>query len=113
MLTGLDRRGGTCSTLAPAASGFLLKDADPTRLPHALRGVLDGEAALPRTLTARLIEEFRERGRRRGCGSGADGPSSDPPGVGRPRASHERRITAEMADRLTISPVTVRRPTCP
>src|SRR3712207_8396454 len=38
---------------------------DPNRLPFALRGVLEGEAALPRGLTARLIEEFRTRGKRR------------------------------------------------
>jgi DNA-binding NarL/FixJ family response regulator len=43
------------------ASGYLLKDTDPERLPHALRGVVAGEAALPRTLVARLMEEFRAR----------------------------------------------------
>ena len=37
----------------------------PGRLPHAIRGVARGEAALPRTMTARLIHEFRERGTRR------------------------------------------------
>ena len=47
------------------AVGYLLKDTDPDRLPHALQGVLDGEAALPRNLVARLMEEFRGRDRRR------------------------------------------------
>jgi DNA-binding NarL/FixJ family response regulator len=51
--------------LRAGASGYLLKDIDPARLPIALRGVLDGEAALPRRLVALLIEEFRERRRRR------------------------------------------------
>jgi DNA-binding NarL/FixJ family response regulator len=51
--------------LRAGASGYLLKDTDPERLPFALRGVLSGEAALPRELVARVIEEFRGRGRRR------------------------------------------------
>src|SRR5205823_7134079 len=53
------------NALRAGASGYLLKDIDPARLPLALRGVLDGEAALPRRLVALLIEEFRERKRRR------------------------------------------------
>jgi len=49
--------------LRAGAVGYLLKDIDPQRLPLALRGVLDGEAALPRHLVALLIDEFRARGR--------------------------------------------------
>jgi DNA-binding NarL/FixJ family response regulator len=49
------------AALRAGASGYLLKDIDPDRLPLALRGVLDGEAALPRHLVALLIEEFRQR----------------------------------------------------
>jgi DNA-binding NarL/FixJ family response regulator len=51
--------------LRAGASGYLLKDMDATRLPIALKGVLKGEAALPRTLVARLVDEFRDRGRKR------------------------------------------------
>ncbi len=47
------------------ASGYLLKDTSPKRLPLALRDVLAGEAAMPRALVARLVDEFRERGRYR------------------------------------------------
>jgi DNA-binding NarL/FixJ family response regulator len=110
MLTVSADAGDLFDALRAGASGYLLKDADPTRLPYALRGVLDGEAALPRTLTARLIEEFRDRGRRRRLR------------LGRRRAVeltprewdvlellNEHRTTAEMADRLSVSPVTVRR----
>ena len=49
--------------LRAGARGYLLKDIDPDRLPHALRGVLNGEAALPRNLVARLVDEFRGRDR--------------------------------------------------
>ncbi len=47
--------------LRAGAVGYLLKDIDPARLPHALNGVLEGEAALPRRLVLRLIDEFRGR----------------------------------------------------
>ena len=49
--------------LRAGAVGYLLKDIDPERLPLALRGVLDGEAALPRHLVALLVDEFRQRNR--------------------------------------------------
>jgi DNA-binding NarL/FixJ family response regulator len=51
--------------LRAGASGYLLKDMNPERLPDAIRGVLNGEAAMPRSLVAHVIEEFRERGRRK------------------------------------------------
>ena len=95
--------------LRAGASGYLLKDIDPSRLPLALRGVLDGEAALPRRLVALLIEEFRERRRRRRI-----------PLVGRRSAELTDRewevlelmrlglSTEQIAERLFITPVTVR-----
>jgi two-component system nitrate/nitrite response regulator NarL len=47
------------AALRAGALGFLLKDAVFGRLPEALIGVLNGEAAVPREMTARLIDEFR------------------------------------------------------
>jgi DNA-binding NarL/FixJ family response regulator len=96
-------------SLRAGASGYLLKETEPERLPLALRGVLAGEAAIPRTLAARLIEEFRERGRRRKL-----------PLIGRrgiELTSREWEVldlmrqgctTEQMADRLFVSPVTIR-----
>jgi DNA-binding NarL/FixJ family response regulator len=95
--------------LRAGASGYLLKDIDPERLPLALHGVLEGEAALPRHLVALLIEEFRERHRRRRI-----------PLIGRRSVEltdrewevldlmREGSSTEEIAARLFISPVTVR-----
>ena len=98
------------AALRAGASGYLLKDTDPGRLPVALRGVLEGEAALPRGLVARLIEEFRTRGRRRRL------PLMRQRGVELTEREwevleflHDGLSTAEIADRLSISPVTVRR----
>ncbi len=51
--------------LRAGVRGFLPHDIDPARLASALRGVLAGEAALPRALVARLIEEFRAQDPRR------------------------------------------------
>jgi DNA-binding NarL/FixJ family response regulator len=95
--------------LRVGASGYLLKDIDPVRLPLALNGVLSGEAALPRRLVTLLIEEFRERRRRRRL-----------PLVGRRTVELTDRewevlelmrqglSTEEIGERLFIAPATVR-----
>jgi DNA-binding NarL/FixJ family response regulator len=98
------------AALKAGASGYLLKDMDPGRLPDALRGVVAGESALPRTLVARLVREFRAAERR---------PSL--PIVRRRGARltsrewevlellREQLPTSAIAERLGVSPVTVRR----
>ena len=95
--------------LRAGAAGYLLKDTDPVRLPLALLGVLEGEAAMPRTLVARLIEEFRQRDRRRRL------PLVGQRGVELTSREWETLelmrqglTTAEIAERLFISKVTVR-----
>ncbi len=52
-------------SLRAGASGYLLKDTDPTLLPGELRRVLRGEAAIPATLVTRILDEFRGPTRRR------------------------------------------------
>jgi DNA-binding NarL/FixJ family response regulator len=49
------------AALAAGAAGFVPKATSADRLPSTLRGVMQGEAALPRRLTTKLIEEFRRR----------------------------------------------------
>jgi DNA-binding NarL/FixJ family response regulator len=96
--------------LTAGAAGYLLKDMDPAELPVAVRALAAGEGVLPGALTARLIEEFRHR---RGHGSlvGAHGRRVE-------LSSREWQVlellgrdatTAEIARRLFVSPVTVRR----
>lgn len=53
------------AALRAGASGYLLKDMDPTRIGSALRGVLAGEAVLPRWLVFKVIDQFRATPRRR------------------------------------------------
>ena len=46
-------------SLRAGASGYLLKDTDPAKLPDVLRGVLAGEAAMPASLVTRVLREFQ------------------------------------------------------
>jgi DNA-binding NarL/FixJ family response regulator len=65
MLTVSDDDDDLFAALRAGASGYLLKDMNPSRLPHAVDDVLEGRAAIPRDLVARLVGEFRDRGPRR------------------------------------------------
>jgi DNA-binding NarL/FixJ family response regulator len=97
------------AALQAGASGYLLKDMDPDRLPHALADVLEGRAAMPRALVARLIEQYRDRdARRRSVVAGPDEPHL---------TSREWQVldlvrqglpNTSIARRLSLSPVTVR-----
>jgi DNA-binding NarL/FixJ family response regulator len=109
MLTISRRDEDVFDALRAGASGYLLKDTDPDRLPLALRGVLNGEAALPRRLAALVIDEFRERRRHRRL------PLAKARGVDLTEREWEvldllgaGLATAEIAERLFIAPVTVR-----
>lgn len=95
--------------LRAGASGYLLKDIARERLPAALDGVLAGEAPLPASLVARLVEEFRHRDRRRRV------LLRDRPGVQLREREwevlellREGLTTAEIARRLFVAEVTVR-----
>ena len=59
MLSAHQRRGLRPSRARRRASGYLSKDIDLTSLPRAMRGVIEGEAAVSRALTMRLIERLR------------------------------------------------------
>ena len=96
--------------LRAGAAGYLLKDTDPDRLPHAIRGVLGGEAAVPRDLVARVIDEFRSGGTTRRLRL--------PGRRGAALTSREWEVldlmaegssTADIAAALGVAPVTVRR----
>jgi DNA-binding NarL/FixJ family response regulator len=109
MLTVSDGDDDLFDALLAGAEGYLLKDTNPERLPVALRGLLNGEAVLPRPLVAKLIAEFRDRSARRRL------PLMGGRGV--TLTSREWQIlellrdglsTKEIATRLFISTATVR-----
>jgi DNA-binding NarL/FixJ family response regulator len=59
MLTSSDSDEDLLAALRAGAVGFLPKDMDIERLAPALRGVLRGEAAIPRTRVTRVLAELR------------------------------------------------------
>jgi DNA-binding NarL/FixJ family response regulator len=95
--------------LRAGAHGYLLKDIERRKLPEALRSVLDGEAQLPASLVARVLDEFRARQ------SHKRAVLRDRPDVELRRREWEvlelMRLglsTEQIGERLFITPVTVR-----
>jgi len=110
MLTVSKDDADVLAALRAGAAGYLLKDMDFDRLPDALAGVLGGEAAIPRTLVPRLLDELRDRSPRRRATAATSG-------VGAQLTSREWQVldlmrlelsTAEIARRLHLSQATVR-----
>lgn len=109
MLTVSTNADDLLAALRAGARGYLPKDMSPDRIPAALRGVLRGEAALPRTFVGRMLQELRML------------PDREPAPlrVGdvelTPRESEILRLlrgglsTMEIGERLSLSPITVRR----
>jgi len=109
VLTASEGEDDLIDAIRAGAVGYLLKGMDPERLAHALRGVVAGEAAIPRPLMAYLVKELQTQGRRRAV-IGRHGRTD--------LTSREWEVldmlceglgTAEIARRLSLSPVTVRR----
>jgi DNA-binding NarL/FixJ family response regulator len=61
ILTTFERDEYIFDALRSGASGFLLKNAPPEELVHALRVVAAGDALLAPRVTRRIIEEFSQR----------------------------------------------------
>lgn len=106
MLTTFELDEYVFESLRLGASGFLLKDAEPSRLLDAIRVVAEGGSLLAPSVTRRVIEEF---------GSGRR-PARPHPRLGE-LTDRERelvgwvatgRSNAEIAALLVISPDTVR-----
>ena len=59
MLTAASDEEIALSALAAGAVGFISKDGDLDALPHALRAVCDGQAAISPQLTLALLERYQ------------------------------------------------------
>jgi NarL family two-component system response regulator LiaR len=107
MLTSGDDDEVAMVGLRAGAVGFLTKDVDIDMLPRALVGVVEGEAAISRRMSMRLVEQIRRL---------PEGGSGLRP-VRSPLTQREwevvdllteRLSTDQIADRLVLSPETVR-----
>jgi DNA-binding NarL/FixJ family response regulator len=97
------------AALRAGAAGYLLKGTDPARLPHALQDVLEGRAAMPRALVARLMDEFRDLGaRRRSIVTSTGAPQLTSREWQVLDLLRQKLTTAEIARRLVVSQATVR-----
>jgi DNA-binding NarL/FixJ family response regulator len=105
MLTTFELDEYVFEALRHGASGFLLKDAEPTSLLDAVRVVADGGSLLAPTVTRRVIAHF-----------GRTAARTPHPELGQ-LTEREREIVAwvatgmsnqEIADALVVSPETVR-----
>ncbi len=63
VLTTFDLDDYVFGALEAGAAGFLLKDAEPETIVHAVRQVAAGRGTLDQTLTHRVLREFAERRR--------------------------------------------------
>lgn len=109
MLTVSASTDDVMAALRAGAVGYLPKDTNPDRLPVALCGVLRGEAALPRALIGRMLPELRT----------LTAAASEPVCVGGVqltrreseilRMLHTGLSTVAIGERLSLSPITVRR----
>jgi DNA-binding NarL/FixJ family response regulator len=109
VLSRSDRPEDVVNAFARGASGYLLKDAiSGERLATTLRAAHAGEPAVSRVLVPYLVDEIRRGSERRLMLP--DGPVLLTPReweVG--NLLREGHSTAEIAERLGVSPVTVRR----
>jgi DNA-binding NarL/FixJ family response regulator len=105
ILTTFDLDEYLFEAVRAGASGFLLKDAEPDELVHAVRVAAAGEALLSPSTTRRLIQEFATR-------------AKEPPARGlEGLTDREREVVAlvaeglsneEIAARLFMSPATAK-----
>lgn len=109
VLTDSEDPKSLLAAIRAGASGYVRTDLDPTRLAATLRGVLAGEAALSRRLTFRLLETLRTRERGRSAPTTPGGPSMTDRELEVLELMTEGLRTSEIAARLSIADVTVRR----
>jgi DNA-binding NarL/FixJ family response regulator len=91
------------------AAGYLGEDVSPSRLPAVMRGILDGEVALPRRETQHLLDAMRGRDARHAAIAARAATALTNRELEVLDMLVAETSTGEMARRLGVSQVTVRR----
>lgn len=108
VLSRSDRSEDVVTAFTRGASGYLLKGISGDRLASTLRGAHGGEPPLSRSLVPHLVDEIRRGSARRLSLPG--GPVTLTPREWEvAELLREGHSTAEIAGRLGVSPITVRR----
>ncbi len=108
MLTHSAEDDDLFDSLRAGASGYLLKDTDPVKLPEALRSAVAGEALMPPRLVARIMDEFRAPAKRRFARKSTAAAKLSTREWEVMQLLGEGLSTEEVAGRLFLSPTTVR-----
>ncbi|MCX5562083.1 response regulator transcription factor [Streptomyces sp. NBC_00038] len=108
ILTTYDLDHYVYAALTAGASGFLLKDVTPEHLVGAVRLVQSGDALLAPAITRRLIERFAHREEDRSVTLHRDLSCLTPRELEVLRLLATGLSNAELADRLFLSPTTVK-----
>lgn len=108
MLTQSVEEDDLFDALRAGASGYLLKDSDPSTLGASLRSVLAGGGALSPTIVARVLEEFRAPSKRRFGRKSTAAARLSAREWEVMQLLGQGMSTDEVAGRLYLSPTTVR-----
>ncbi|MFD5631257.1 MULTISPECIES: response regulator [unclassified Streptomyces] len=108
ILTTYDLDHYVYAALTAGASGFLLKDVTPEHLVAAVRLVQSGDALLAPAITRRLIERFAHREENRAATVHRDLTGLTPRELEVLRLLATGLSNAELAERLFLSPTTVK-----
>jgi len=108
MLTQSAEDDDLFDSLRAGAVGYLLKDTDPARLGFILRAVLAGEAAMPRRLVGKIMDEFRAPTKQRFARKSKAASRLSTREWEVMELLSEGLSTEEVAGRLFLSPTTVR-----
>jgi DNA-binding NarL/FixJ family response regulator len=95
-------------SLRAGVDGYLLKDTAPVQLSAALSAVMAGEAAIPRALVSRILDEFRAPNRPRFQRRSAAAAKLTAREWEVMEMLGEGRSTEEVGQKLYLSPTTVR-----
>jgi DNA-binding NarL/FixJ family response regulator len=109
LLTASESSADLVNAIRAGAVGYLHKDMNEERLATVLRNVLAGEAAIPRGLVACVVREFQTQGRRRTIAREQGGAEMTARETEVMELMCDGLSTGEIAERLVVSPVTVRR----